>query len=277
MKENNIRRFEFNHVIVIQSLKPEEKQTGEILYEDLLKRVSYKITFLKTSLQKPISKTAFFGVLETLKHNALQLNEIPFIHIDMHGSPEGLQLASGEIVSWASFTDAIREINRITKNNVLLSLATCYGAYILRTILASKAIPFFGFIGCWDQVYVPEVMANFQGYFEEMFLFSDIKAIDLDKAAKLLNEGLAGTYRYAFYTSEMIFDRVFLEYETALENPETFNTRKHDLMAEALKNFDVRNNMSLDKLELMVMEGLTVGRNKYRDEIKRKFMMEDEK
>jgi hypothetical protein len=95
----------------------------------------------------------------------------------MHGSLDGLQLASGEIVSWTAFTKAVREINKITKNNILLSLAACFGGYIMGTIIPSEPIPFFGFIGCWDEVHEGELIANFYNFFERIWGSGNLQAI----------------------------------------------------------------------------------------------------
>ncbi len=62
-----IRKFEFDTIYVIESLGKEEIQTGSVLYEDLLKRLTYRIPYFKCDIKKINSKVDFFAEIEKIK------------------------------------------------------------------------------------------------------------------------------------------------------------------------------------------------------------------
>src|SRR5688572_22519897 len=125
-----LRKFEFNCIYVIESLPEFETKTGTILYEDLLRRITYKIDFLKSSLIRVENKIDLFTELEKIKSLALKGGHFPYLHFEVHGSIKGLVLPSRELVTWLELSNRLREINIIIRNNLFVSFATCFSAYI---------------------------------------------------------------------------------------------------------------------------------------------------
>jgi len=54
-------------------------------------------------------------------------NLIPMIHISAHGYQDGIQLSSGEIITWANLRQLLAPINTALNNNLLLCLSCCEG------------------------------------------------------------------------------------------------------------------------------------------------------
>ena len=59
---------------------------------------------------------------------------VPILHLETHGSPRGLQLASGEFVTWDHLRPALTDINIGARLNLFVMVAACDGLDLL-TIL----------------------------------------------------------------------------------------------------------------------------------------------
>ncbi len=58
----------------------------------------------------------------------------PILHLETHGSPEGLQLASGEFVTWEHLRPALTDLNIATHLNLVVIVAACDGLDLLRIL-----------------------------------------------------------------------------------------------------------------------------------------------
>src|SRR5688500_18496426 len=131
------RYFTFNEIHVIESLGKEEIQTGELLYKDLLRYIPFKVKPVKCILHKVNCKSDFIKVFKKLNEDVVSFSMHPFLHFEIHGSKNGIVLNSKELVPWRQMTELLREVNVNTQNNTMVSLATCYGAYIYKSIVPS--------------------------------------------------------------------------------------------------------------------------------------------
>src|SRR5215470_16306944 len=91
----------FNTIYVIEALRDGDLHTGRKLFEDL--------EFMALAAQPEVNahfvqiKTAaeFIQVLESIHANARN-GERPLLHIETHGDGNGIQISSGESLSWSS-------------------------------------------------------------------------------------------------------------------------------------------------------------------------------
>jgi hypothetical protein len=61
-----------------------------------------------------------------------------YLHFEMHGCREGLMLNSGELLSWEELYQYFVLINSRLQNQLFVSLATCFGAYIINSVDPTK-------------------------------------------------------------------------------------------------------------------------------------------
>ncbi len=170
------------------------------------------------------------------------------MHFEIHGSEEGFKLSSGETVSYSEVAKIMREINVITNNNLMVSLASCFGAYIFGEINPSMPSPFFSIIAPWEKINEPDLMKSFLNYFEFLLNCEDPQKINLIEAVKKLNESDEYDYRYYFYNSEAVFEKILNQYELDLFNPEIIEKRILDLMAKSLANINIRHSKTIPEL-----------------------------
>lgn len=262
--------FSFNKIIVIQSLSIGEIQTGENLYNDLLRWESEKNPKLLSEFIPVNSKIQLISTFARIKNDIITNGNSPFIHFEIHGSDkkDGLVLNSGELVSWIELADCCREINLISQNNLTVSLATCYGAHIYGALHLSKPTPFWAFIAPWEEVETGDAEVSFYAFFETF-----LKGLQLHEAVKALNEFNQLPYRYFFYDAEEIFNRVYSKYEEDNFSPEGFRKRVLTLIGDALSNHDVRNRFTIPEIKLMIEKRLIEDKDEYKEKYKSKFLM----
>ncbi len=270
-----IRKFEYDNIYVIESLDSDETQTGSILYNDILKWKAIKIGYLKCHLLRIDTAESFFNELEIIKRNAQENNTSPFLHLEIHGCTDGLILNSGEKINWSELADRFREINIITKNNLFVSLATCYGAYIYGKIRPTLPAPFFAFIGPWEEVKVQDILKSFATFFEYLLDVDSAQHVDMVEALKRLNESDKLPFRYYLYGAEEVFEKVFEDYERKFTNPDYFNKKVNDLVAKSLSDIRIRNTQTIPEIRLRIENHLVAKRKQMKESIKKKFLMKN--
>lgn len=149
------------------------------------------------------SEQHFFEILEEIHHVASTRPIVPYIHFELHGCKEGFEL-SGNVVQWESLKGPLVKINKITKNNLFISVASCYGAYLFRILSLREPCPFFGYIGPEDTIFPMELEINFTAFFETL-----LQEESFDKAIGSLNSTLSqmnSDQKYSFLSCYGLFD-----------------------------------------------------------------------
>ncbi|MEX8549429.1 MAG: hypothetical protein V5804_17655, partial [Mucilaginibacter sp.] len=194
------RLITFDSIFVLQSLPEGDKMTGSNLYNDLLSRRVRQMPGFHTEIHDISDKEVFDNLMNQIKI-ACSNNDIrPYLHFEMHGCKEGIQLSNRELLTWEKLYNYFVKINEILRNQLFVSFATCYGAYIFQVIDPLKRSPMFGFIGPSDQISADNIEIDFYGYFDVL-----LSTKDFDLAIEALNN-TNHTNKYVFNTSELIFN-----------------------------------------------------------------------
>lgn len=205
----------FNKILVIQSLHSNEVQTGANLYNDIIKR-RCELCFedLKSDLINVDTKQKLIDALTSIYQEASKEDMSPYLHFEIHGYIGGFQLNNGEIISWEELYPFISRINVATKNNLFISLASCFGATVLNMIDPVERVPFFAYVGAPSSVYTYEVEKDWTEYFDVL-----LTTRDFVKAIEALNKDYEGV-KYVYMSSEMFWDSAIKKFLSG------FNTRK---------------------------------------------------
>jgi len=152
-------------------------------------------------------------LMETLDSIASDLRDhgsVPLIHIEAHGSHTGLQLASGDLVPWPIFLEAVRAINRASRFNTLLYLAACQTEWILASIRTLEPAPFAGCMLYHGDVRAGEIADNLAPFYTSLFTGCNIQqALAAAATAAGTKED---TSRLQFWSAQYFFVRAFAEY-----------------------------------------------------------------
>lgn len=162
--------FDFNKIIVIESLRKHEQKTGRKLFDSIIKKFPAKAEYFKVDYKEVNSKRELFNLFNDIKEEVVKTHYFPFIHFEVHGSKEGLVLNSAYKITWEILTKFLREINIATKNNLFVSFASCHAAFIFQEIDILKKCPFVGFVAPFGEIRNYEIEETFETFFSELLM-----------------------------------------------------------------------------------------------------------
>lgn len=208
----------FNKIFILQSLRDERRTGDEILTK--IKHISFRDSSVTGVLVDLKDKEHFFQMLSNIRHESIR-GVKPFIHFEIHGSVEGFELDTGERIVWQLLKEPLREISKITGNNLFISLATCFGAYLLKIYKPWETCPFFGYIGPLREVKNHELKASYSVFFEVLLLENDF-----DKAIQALQDTVpTNSQDYVFLNCVGYFDRLISIYKGEKDDPKKRTAR----------------------------------------------------
>jgi hypothetical protein len=177
---------EINHIVVIQSLE-NERQTGEEIYNDCIKR---QIEFRKSAIThrffKANTKKQFIEVLRYCHANAPYMAGGIVLHLEMHGDADrkGLVLADHSLITWAELVGYFRPINISTCNKLSVSMATCNGRYLYLGVSPYEKSPYSCYISASTTVSSSEIVDQFSLLFERLVENGNLVNAYLDMEAR---------------------------------------------------------------------------------------------
>jgi len=90
----------------------------------------------------------FRDALETLRAIAGTLtSEALLLHISAHGNNTGIQLTSGEIVTWDQLKQLIMPVNEAVAGRLIVCMSSCEGFSACQMAMEEGSLPFLGVIG----------------------------------------------------------------------------------------------------------------------------------
>ena len=98
-------------LIIIESLRENDKKTGSILQSELLKLKKFQNPDLKTTLFSINSKIELISLLESIISIQEKTGFIPHLHFEIHGFENGLELSNGDHINWSELMEYFSQIN----------------------------------------------------------------------------------------------------------------------------------------------------------------------
>ncbi|MGV1013020.1 MAG: hypothetical protein ACOYBS_11285 [Flavobacterium sp.] len=222
-----MKPLEYNKVFVIESLHEEDKpKTGQLLFNDIIKRRHENSELILVN-----SKAEFFGAFDKVRDETINKLVNPIIHLELHGSKTGLEINDRTSITWEELQFRLSELNFICGGNLFITLATCYGGFIHKAIKPNLRAPFWGFVGAFEEVFYPEILSNFNAFYDEFLQSQDLKqaVIRLNKA----NENQKSPFQ--FQNTEYAFKIAYENYEKKYLTPEMVEKRLGQGLIEARK------------------------------------------
>ncbi|VVS95375.1 hypothetical protein [Desulfoluna spongiiphila] len=197
----------FNKIWIIESLRPGDLETGKSLYNEVLLPVAQRESSLKISLECPTNKSEFFEILNKIKNEA-NSGLYPIIHFECHGSENGLQLTSGEIVEWDHLRKFLIQINIASHLNTVIVVAACNGIHLINVSMKMDRAPFWAVIGPTEEISQNLIDRDFKAFYTTFF-----ETLSGDEAVKALNANSPNGKRlYHFRSAPALFIRAFKQF-----------------------------------------------------------------
>ena len=149
-------RYSFNSIVIVQWLAEHDEPTGKELEAFLLplcREARINLAFVSVK-----SAAEFRQALHLIVRDAVRLKASPILHIETHGTPEGVCADTLERVRWAELAPTLRALNRHSQMNLLVTMAACHGFNLIKTLPeAGEGYPVWGLIGPDEQVLPSDV------------------------------------------------------------------------------------------------------------------------
>ena len=219
-------KLKFNKISIVESLRPNEKKTGQLLVQDLEMLEVFHEKGISIEYVLISSKQELIDHIQSLVTDANNSGIFPVLQIDAHGSNDkkSLVLSSGEVVSWLDLGSIFRPLNIATKCNVLIVMATCFGAYINSTISLFDRAPFWGVIGAELEIYPDQMLSNLTGFYTK--LYNSVNPEELLTSLK------SSPSELKFITSEWFFVNAYKSYILEECNENMLNVRAKGVMTK---------------------------------------------
>lgn len=108
----------FNSIYVLESLRLGDAKTGEDLYDTVIFPGKVRQEDMYTVFVQIPTRKILIERLILIAQAAERANHRPIIHIEAHGGADGIELTSGEYVSWRDLIPIFTRINIACKNNL---------------------------------------------------------------------------------------------------------------------------------------------------------------
>lgn len=211
----------FSKIVVIQSIPEGELHTGTRLHEDMQIRELYHDRGFNPELHNITSTKELRDLLSELEQKARRDGDWPILHVEAHGNTDGLVLASKEFISWEALKPALIALNVATKNNLLLTLAACYGGYLTKTLLPLERAPCWALVGPVEGISAGALLDSFIEFYDELYATGNGSA-----ALKRLNTSVnADKLSYTFSQCAQMFKLVYRRYLEEQFSPKVLRKR----------------------------------------------------
>ncbi len=226
----------FNKLWVIESLPERDLKTGTALVKNQLEEAKRAYPDLLVAFEQPKTKVDLLDVLRRIRDEARSDGIYPMIQFECHGCPEGIGVASGELVAWDDLRKTLIEINHACRLNLVIVLATCNGAHLIKVSTAMDRAPFWAIIGPEVEVKAGDVERDFGAFYKTFF-----ESLDIDAAFDALNQGEPRPERkYHFLSATGLFIRAYTRYYKNHCIGKGRHERVEVLTTQAMQNPDVR-------------------------------------
>ncbi|MCH8010367.1 MAG: hypothetical protein IIA61_00200 [Candidatus Marinimicrobia bacterium] len=264
----------FNKIFVIESLRNKDTKTGSDLYNKYLKLKVKQIQGLEAEIVMPKTKQEFIDFLERVSNEVQTTDLLPVFHIEIHGSPQGLELGSGELIEWMEMYPLLVDINTHIENNLLITLAVCCGNYLTSIILPTKRAPVWGLISIWEKAWDYDMAVSFKEFYDELLSSFD-GFFDGDKALEKLNEANPEIgYKYIFYSCQRVFRMAYKEHLAKNYTQEAIKERTQRMFEKA-QNQPRYRGRTPRSIKTQLRKNLLENRRPKFEEFKEKFFMYD--
>lgn len=266
-----MKSLEFSNIFLIESLRPKDELTGTSLFNRAIKPgMIAKDLEQNCELITVNSKIDFFNILFKIKEKVISQVVNPVIHLEMHGSKEGLQVTNYEIITWQELQPILIELNVLCKNNLFLTMATCYGGYIYNAISPKLQSPFWGFVGPFETVDEDEILADFTNFY-----FEFLNSLDLNKAIEALHkQNEPNASKFKFQNIEFSFQLVYKNYEKKHLTLERVEERVAEIEKECRKLPEFEN-LSSEEIKTKAKQIIVDENENNKEKLMTRFLMWD--
>lgn len=169
----NAMDLAFHEIIILDSIPEGDLNTADLLFEHLDNSAHELKNYMEVQYKEVKSSSEFIEVVNSIRERVLDCGKTPLLHIECHGSEDGLQFADGSCLSWLEMQGPLALLNASTGFNLIVVVAACEGFQILNTIDPKCAAPAWGFIGPTQPVSPTQILDAYKPFYREIIGYED--------------------------------------------------------------------------------------------------------
>ncbi|MDQ7057525.1 MAG: hypothetical protein Q9N62_03390 [Ghiorsea sp.] len=228
--------FQTNAFFIVDVVPEGELQTGISIDDILSDKISYEKRLQKYNItcerKKVLNECELFKFLKSIQCKTKRGDVYPYIHIEGHGSEEGLVMLNGSLVSWVKIFSSLREINILCKNNLFLSSGACKSAHAFKAAEISKEVPIYGLLAPEQEISAGEVVDGFSAFFKAWL------SQGLEKGIKEFSSSVDGK-NFSLIFAQTLFERAAYKYLKDQCSGKGKAIRTEKLLSQLMKNKDI--------------------------------------
>lgn len=159
-------------------------------------------------------------LIDRIERETLANSTYPYLHLECHGNEDGIKLKSGSRIKWDELRKLFTKINIASKNNLVISMAACYGGYFtfsliksIETINGCRSVA-LAIVGPDNEISDYNLDLGFASYFNEFLesrnLNKALERLNIDSKyeGKYLVDTNSNTFKFVieFYVQKMLTD-----------------------------------------------------------------------
>jgi hypothetical protein len=144
-----MQETKFNYIEIVQWLRAGDRTTGKELFDSVVRESDFADSGFTSNLRDIDTRAQFASVLDSVARAAENSGLCPVLHIESHGSPEGIGTDTDptRMISWHDIKPLITRINVATRNRLLVILSCCHGGHLASIIQTTDRSPCWGLVG----------------------------------------------------------------------------------------------------------------------------------
>ena len=243
-------------IVIVQSLKDDDLKTGRMLFDSLSSSLPQKYPDTSVKFYDVKDKRELAVTFHKI-YNEIEDGEIITLQLEAHGCEKGVDLTSGELVTWKEFFGIIRPINVKMVNLLMVCMSMCYGGAMLSQFEPEKRAPYRAFVGTGSKIKTGLLLDGFSAFYDKYHnLLDSFAAYEALKNATI--DVTTGKSPFWLMTSEDVFQRTL----DPDRDPDNF---KHIVNDQYVKQKMDGKNVTLEQVAGEVRELLNETYRRYYD------------
>jgi len=166
-----------NSVFVLELLDTGELRTGDALFHSTIRPIAGEAHGLDVTYRQLHCNADLIPALHEIWEACEARRLRPVLHLDTHGSAEGLGRRSEVVVRWEHLVPSLRRINTASGFNLLVGVSACYGANLVQALDVLEPCPVLALVGPHEMVGEDALLRGYSAFYRTLF-----SELDLDSA-----------------------------------------------------------------------------------------------
>lgn len=158
---------QFNQILILDSIPSGEHNTARALQDDVTVLAAVAPGGGPTVVGLRIDSAGhFIDIMRQCEEAASRDAYVPLVHLECHGSPDGLEFADRTFLTWLQVKDALTPLNIATRLNLVFVISACHGMDFASAIDVTDPAPVYAFIGPSRVMESHELLTGFLAFYD---------------------------------------------------------------------------------------------------------------